>query len=241
MRGRNGTSGPSRIGAGRPKRPIIAPSIICANFAELGNEVRQLEEAGADWLHFDVMDGQFVPNLTIGALVLESLRGLTELHFDVHLMVYRPDHLIEAFVISGANLITVHAEACPHLMRTLQLIRSFEVEAGVALNPATPVSTIQHVLGEVGLVNVMTVNPGFAGQRFIEAMLPKIEEMRRLIDREQASVLLQVDGGINPETAPRALAAGADVFVAGASIFYSEGGIHENLLRLRRSLEEATV
>jgi ribulose-phosphate 3-epimerase len=212
----------------------IAPSILSADFARLGEEVETVAAAGADWIHVDVMDGHFVPNLTIGPGVVKAIRGRTKLPFDVHLMISPVDAYVPAFAAAGADVITVHPEAGPHLHRTLQLIRSLGKRAGAALNPATPVSAIAHVLGDLDLVLVMSVNPGFGGQSFIESQLAKIAELRRMIDESGRQIDLEVDGGVNVETAPRIVAAGADVLVAGTATF--EGGPQryaQNIARLR--------
>jgi ribulose-phosphate 3-epimerase len=208
----------------------IAPSILSADFARLGEEV----EAGADWIHVDVMDGHFVPNLTIGPLVVKAIRGRTRLPFDVHLMIAPVDPYVPAFAAAGADTITVHPEAGPHLHRTLQLIRSLGKRPGVALNPATPPEAIACVLGDVDLVLVMSVNPGFGGQSFVESQLGKIAQLRRMIDESGRAIDLEVDGGVNAETAPRIVAAGADALVAGTATF--EGGPQRyahNIARLR--------
>ncbi|MCC7494313.1 MAG: ribulose-phosphate 3-epimerase [Fimbriimonadaceae bacterium] len=202
----------------------IAPSIICADFARLGEEVAALEAAGADLLHFDVMDGHFVPNITIGVLHLEALRELTELPFETHLMVREPDHLIESYIIAGSARIIVHVEACTHLLRTLQYIRSFEdTETGVALNPATPVAALEPVLEFIDQVTVMTVNPGFAGQPFIRAMLRKVEQLRMLIDAHDLDTQIEVDGGLSPENIGDIVSAGASVVVGGGSSVFVNG------------------
>ncbi len=202
----------------------IAPSIICADFSRLGAEVVALEAAGADQLHFDVMDGQFVPNITIGQLVLEALREKTDLPFETHLMVREPDHLIEQYIIAGSARVTVHAEACTHLLRTLQYIRSFEqVETGVALNPATPIVCLEPILDYVDQVTVMTVNPGFAGQPFIPSMLRKIEQLRLMIDALDASTQIAVDGGVSPENIRSIVDAGANLVVGGGSSVFVNG------------------
>ena len=197
----------------------IAPSILSADFARLGEEVRAVEAAGADWIHVDVMDGRFVPNITIGPVVVAAVKEVTSLPLDVHLMIEDPDRYTEAFVQAGASTVGVHVEACPHLHRSVVRIREFGARASVVLNPATPASAVEPVLADVDQVLVMTVNPGFGGQKFIESTLPKIEFLRRTIDERGLDVALEVDGGIGPETIARVASAGADVFVAGSAIF----------------------
>ncbi|MSP67537.1 MAG: ribulose-phosphate 3-epimerase [Alphaproteobacteria bacterium] len=201
-------------------RPVrIAPSILSADFARLGEEVRDITQAGADFIHVDVMDGHFVPNLTVGPAVVKALRPHSRLPFDVHLMIAPVDSFIPAFAAAGADIITVHAEAGPHLHRSLQLIKSLGKKAGVSLNPGTPAEVVDSVIGDVDLILVMSVNPGFAGQRFIASTLAKISAIRARIDASGRAIDLEVDGGITPETAARVVAAGADVLVAGTASF----------------------
>ena len=197
----------------------IAPSILSADWSQLGNEVKALEEAGADWIHVDVMDGHFVPSITVGPRVVEALRPLTKLPIDVHLMITPVDPHIESFAKAGANSITVHPEAGPHLHRTLQTIRSFGVKAGVALNPATPIEHVLSILPAIDLILIMSVNPGYGGQAFIPYTLEKVKVLRQLIDEKKLPILLEIDGGMNLETAPLSIEAGVDVIVAGTSIF----------------------
>lgn len=197
----------------------IAPSILSADFAKLGEEIKDVENGGADYIHVDVMDGHFVPNITIGPLIVEAIRPITKLPLDVHLMIENPDQYISAFANAGADFITVHVEACPHLHRTIQLIKSHGVKAGVVLNPATPVDTIKHVIEDIDLVLLMTVNPGFGGQKFIHSVLPKIEEVARMVKEKNLNVEIEVDGGVNEETARLCVEAGANVLVAGSAIY----------------------
>jgi ribulose-phosphate 3-epimerase len=204
------------------KRVKIAPSILSADFTRLAEEVKAVEEAGADYVHVDVMDGHFVPNITIGPLVVKAVRRTTRLPLDVHLMISNPDRFIEAFVKAGADIVTIHAEAATHLHRSLHYIRTAGASPSVSLNPATPPELIEYVLADVDMVLVMTVNPGFEAQAFIPGMVPKIEKLRRMIDERGLSTDIEVDGGISPESIARVSAAGANVFVAGSAIFYSE-------------------
>ena len=201
-------------------RPVrIAPSILSADFGRLAEEVRAVEAAGADWVHVDVMDGRFVPNLTVGPPIVEAIRRVTELPLDVHLMIVEPERYVEEFARAGADVITVHVEASPHLDRTLQQIRATGKRAGVALNPHTPESSIGYVIDQVDLVLVMSVNPGFGGQLFSPAVLPKIRALRTMLDGAGRDIALEVDGGIKPGVAAEVVAAGADVLVAGSAVF----------------------
>ncbi|RFB19106.1 ribulose-phosphate 3-epimerase [Bacillus sp. HNG] len=200
----------------------IAPSILSADFAKLGEEIRDVENGGADYIHVDVMDGHFVPNITIGPLIVEAIRPITKLPLDVHLMIENPDQYIPAFAKAGADFLTVHVEACPHLHRTIQLIKSHGVKAGVVLNPATPVDSIKHVIEDIDLVLLMTVNPGFGGQKFIHSVLPKIEEVAQMVKQKNLNVEIEVDGGVNQETARLCVNAGANVLVAGSAIYNEE-------------------
>lgn len=197
----------------------IAPSILSADFANLEREIKDVEQGGADYIHVDVMDGHFVPNITIGPLVVEAARRSTTIPLDVHLMIENPDQYIESFVKAGADIITVHVEACTHLHRTIQHIKSFGIKAGVVLNPATPVETIKHIIKDVDLVLLMTVNPGFGGQAFIHEVLPKIKEVAQLVNENNLDVEIEVDGGVNEETARLCVEAGANVLVAGSAIY----------------------
>ena len=219
----------------------IAPSILSADFARLGEEARAITAAGADYLHIDVMDGHFVPNITIGPNVVKALRPHSKLPFDVHLMISPVDLFLDDFAEAGADIITVHPEAGPHLHRTIQHIKSLGKRAGVALNPASPIALIENVLDIVDLVLVMSVNPGFGGQSFIESQLAKIERMRRLIDATGRVIDLEVDGGINPTTAAAARAAGADVLVAGTASFAGGAARYAANIKSLRTADGAGV
>lgn len=197
----------------------IAPSILSADFARLAEEIAHVERSGADWLHVDVMDGHFVPNLTVGPPIVESIRKVTKLPLDVHLMMTNPDQFIDEFASAGADYLTVHVETCPHLHRTVQLIKQKGVKAGVTLNPATALSTVEEILPEADLLLIMSVNPGFGGQQFIPAVLDKIRRARTLIEQTRSRALLEVDGGVKPSNAAEVIRAGADVLVAGSAIF----------------------
>lgn len=200
----------------------IAPSILSADFTKLAKEIKAVEDAKADYIHIDVMDGHFVPNITIGPFIVEAVRKATRLPLDVHLMIENPDKFIPDFAKAGSDIITVHAEACRHLHRTVQYIKEHGIRAGVSLNPTTPVHALDHILGDIDMVLVMTVNPGFSGQGFIGNCLPKIERLRRMIDEGNYKAELEVDGGIKVSNIGAVAKAGADVFVAGSAIFGSE-------------------
>lgn len=218
----------------------IAPSILSADFSKLGEEIQDVERGGADWIHIDVMDGHFVPNITIGPLIVEAVRPVTKLPLDVHLMIEEPDQYIEQFAKAGADYITVHVEACRHLHRTIQLIRSHGVKPGVVLNPHTPIETIQHVLEDIDLVLFMTVNPGFGGQKFIPTVVPKVKQLSELIRERNLSIEIEIDGGITSETIGQCVEAGATVFVAGSAI-YNQTDRPAAIQNIRSAGEKARV
>jgi len=213
----------------------LAPSILSADFARLGEQIDEVARAGADYIHVDVMDGHFVPNITIGAPVVASIRTITTLPLDVHLMIEHPERYISQFVQAGADIITVHVEASPHLHSTIKLIKELGAKAGVSLNPATPIGAVEEFLRHVDLVLVMSVNPGFGGQTFIPETLPRIASIRKILDDRALSAELEVDGGINADNAPDIVKAGATVLVAGNSVFRAKEGIREAMQRLREA------
>ena len=213
----------------------LAPSILAADFARLGEQVSEAEAAGANYIHVDVMDGHFVPNITVGPLVVKAVREVTHLPLDVHLMIEEPERHIDAFATAGADILVIHPEVSPHLHRVIEQIKGHGLQVGVALNPATPLAAIEEVLAEVDLALIMSVDPGFGGQEFIEDVLPKVRRLRRLLDEQGLAVELAIDGGITAETAPRCVEAGVRVLVAGTAIFNEKGSVAENMARLRES------
>src|SRR5579871_1512942 len=217
----------------------IAPSLLASDFGNLAQAARAVEEAGAEFLHFDVMDGQFVPNITIGPTAVKALRPVSHAHFDVHLMIVQPERYVEAFVEAGADSVTVQVEACLHLQRTLAQIRHAGAQAGVALNPATPPDVLEYVLGDLDLILVMTVNPGFGGQEFLPATLPKIRRVREMIASVPHPIHLEVDGGISTETTPAVTAAGANALVAGTAIYHHPEGVAAGVRALRAAAGKA--
>ncbi len=201
------------------KKLLISPSILSADFSRLGEEIKSVQEAGADWIHIDVMDGHFVPNITIGPMIVAAAKKTAKIPLDVHLMISNPDRYIDEFHAAGADVLTVHVEVSPHLHRTLGYIRDKGMKAGVALNPSTNPDTIKYVLSQLDVIMIMTVNPGFGGQSFISAMLPKIAAIKEMVDQSGADILIEIDGGVSPTTAPALAKVGADVFVAGSAVF----------------------
>lgn len=219
----------------------ILPSVLSADFRRLGPQVEEVERAGADRIHIDVMDGRFVPNITVGPLVVEAVRQSTSLPLDVHLMIVEPERYLADFARAGADILLVHQETCPHLHRTLAQIKELGKLAGVVLNPSTPLSTLEEVLCTVDQILIMSVNPGFGGQRFIESSIAKVRRLRRLLDERGARAEIEIDGGIDPSTAPRVVAAGATLLVAGSAIFHAPGGAGEGVRRLRASIAGVRV
>ncbi|MFA5860355.1 MAG: ribulose-phosphate 3-epimerase [Candidatus Thermoplasmatota archaeon] len=216
-----------------PPHVIVAPSLLSADFADLASGLRVMEESGADWVHVDIMDGRFVPNISIGPPIVAAIRKRTKLPFDTHLMIVEPEKYVNAFAKAGATSLTVHAEACPHLHRTIQEIHEAGIRAGVALNPGTPLTAIENVVHDLDVLLIMTVNPGFGGQKFIPTMIPKIEAARALLDREGSEAVLEVDGGVNVETGALCRKAGATALVAGNAFFTHKGDKREFVRALR--------
>lgn len=216
----------------------ILPSVLSADFRNLGQQVNEVEQAGADGIHLDVMDGRFVPNITIGPFIVEAVRKATSLPLDVHLMIVEPERYIGDFANAGADIISVHQEACPHLHRTIQQIKDAGKKAGVVLNPGTTLDTLEEILGDVDLILIMSVNPGFGGQSFIPTSTDKVRRLRNLLNERHAPAAIEIDGGIDPTTAPRVVAAGATMLVAGSAVFRAKGGPAEGVRSLRARVQE---
>ena len=216
------------------RKILVSPSLLSADFCRLGEEIQAVQDAGADWLHLDVMDGHFVPNITIGPMIVSAAKKVAQAPLDVHLMISDPDFYIETFHEAGADVLTVHPEATHHLHRTLTRIRELGMKAGAALNPSTGLESVKHVLAELDVIMLMTVNPGFGGQSFIPTMLPKVRALREMIDSSGYQILLEVDGGVSPKTAPELARQGADVFVAGSAVF-GKPPYREVIEKLRRA------
>lgn len=216
----------------------IMPSILSADFRQLGQQIHAVEQAGADGVHLDVMDGRFVPNITIGPFIVEAVRQATTLPLDVHLMIVEPEKYIGDFAKAGADIISVHQEACPHLHRTIQQIKDTGKKAGVVLNPSTTLSTLEEVINDADVILIMSVNPGFGGQSFIEPSVEKVRRLRCMLNDRNAHAELEIDGGIDPKTAPRVIAAGATMLVAGSAVFRAEGGPAEGVRKLRESIRQ---
>jgi len=213
------------------------PSILSADFRFLGSQVEAIEQAGADGVHLDVMDGRFVPNITIGPFIVEAVRKVTSLPLDVHLMIVEPEKYLSEFAKAGADILSVHQEACPHLHRTIQQIKDLGKKAGVVLNPSTPLAMLEEILNDIDLILIMSVNPGFGGQKFIQTSVNKVQRLRGMLNEREAHAELEIDGGIDPETAPTVVAAGATMLVAGSAVFHAPGGPGEGVRRLRESVE----